>query len=103
MQRAVSLQSEPTLTKALAAFLFDDDKETLELLTSTYSYPDQKKMIQFEVRPWFTNTEEGVDVGNIFYGSEGYMLVKNYDAYETYLGPKKVKGPARRAGGRCSS
>lgn len=80
-------------------FLFDDDKETPELLTSTYSYPDQKKIIQFEVRPWYTNTEDGVEVGNIFYGSEGYMLVKNYDAYETYLGPKKVKGPARRAGG----
>ena len=80
-------------------FLFDDDKETPELLTSLYHYPKQKKMIQFEVRHWCTNNEDGVGVGNIFYGSEGYMLVKGYDTYEVYLGQKKEKGPARKAGG----
>ena len=80
-------------------FLFDDDKETPEVLTSLYHYPNQKKMIQFEVRNWCTNDEQGVSVGNIFYGSEGYMLVKGYDTYEVYLGQKKEKGPARKAGG----
>ena len=30
-------------------FLFDDDKETPEVLSSSYLYPAQKKMIQFEV------------------------------------------------------
>jgi predicted dehydrogenase len=80
-------------------FLFDDDKETPELQTSLYHYPDQKKMIQFEVRHWCTNNEDGVGVGNIFYGSEGYMLVRHYDAFEVYLGQKKEKGPARKAGG----
>src|ERR1035438_3042926 len=38
-------------------FLWDDDKETPETLTSVYHYPEQKKIIQFEVRPWCTNTE----------------------------------------------
>ncbi len=80
-------------------FLFDDDKETPEVLTSTYLYPEEKKMIQFEVRHWCTNEEHGVGVGNIFYGSDGYMLIKHYDAYETYLGQKREKGPARKAGG----
>lgn len=80
-------------------FLFDDDKETPELMTSLYHYPKQKKMIQFEVRHWCTNNEEGVGVGNIFYGSEGYMLVKGYDSYEVYLGQKREKGPAKKAGG----
>jgi len=56
-------------------------------------------MIQFEVRHWCTNDEQGVGVGNIFYGSEGYMLVKGYDTYEVYLGQKREKGPARRTGG----
>jgi hypothetical protein len=56
-------------------------------------------MIQFEVRPWCTNAEDGAMVGNIFYGSEGYMVVKNYDSYEVYLGQRKEKGPARKAGG----
>ena len=38
-------------------------------------------------------------MGNIFYGSEGYMVVKNYDRFEIYLGPLREKGPARQAGG----
>jgi len=80
-------------------FLWDDDKETPEVLTTLYHYPDQKKMIQFEVRHWCTNAEDGASVGNIFYGKDGYMVVKNYDTYETYLGQKKEKGPARKAGG----
>ncbi len=80
-------------------FLFDDDKITPEVLTTLYHYPEQKKLIQFEVRPWHTNDEGGATVGNIFYGSEGYMVVKGYDTYETFLGQKKEKGPGRKAGG----
>jgi predicted dehydrogenase len=80
-------------------FLWDDDKETPEILTSTYMYPDEKKMIQFEVRHWCTNLEDGVGVGNIFYGSEGILLVRNYDAYEIYFGEKREPGPKRKAGG----
>jgi predicted dehydrogenase len=80
-------------------FLFDDDKETPEVLSSTYLYPKEKKMIQFEVRHWCTNEEHGVGVGNIFYGSEGYMLIRHYDAYEVYLGQKREPGPKRKAGG----
>ena len=80
-------------------FLFDDDKETPEVLTSVYHYPKQKKIIQFEVRHWCTNEEHGVGVGNIFYGSDGYMLINGYDTYEVYLGQKREKGPSRKAGG----
>ncbi len=80
-------------------FLFDDDKITPEVLTTLYHYPEQKKIIQFEVRPWCTNAEDGAMVGNIFYGSEGYLVVKGYDTYQVYLGQKKELGPGRRAGG----
>jgi predicted dehydrogenase len=80
-------------------FLFDDDKETPELQTSLYHYPKDHKMIQYEVRHWCTNTEEGVGVGNIFYGSEGYMLIKGYDTFEVYLGQKREPGPKGKAGG----
>ncbi|QOY89204.1 Gfo/Idh/MocA family protein [Paludibaculum fermentans] len=80
-------------------FLFDDDKITPEVLTTLYHYPGEKKLIQFEVRPWCTNSEDGASVGNIFYGSEGYMVIKGYDTYETYLGQKKEKGPSGKAGG----
>ncbi|MGV3722752.1 MAG: Gfo/Idh/MocA family protein [Actinomycetota bacterium] len=80
-------------------FLWDDDKETPEVLTTLFHYPKQKKAIQFEVRHWCTNQEDGAGVGNIFYGSEGYMVVKGYDTYETYLGQKREPGPKGKAGG----
>ncbi len=87
------------ITSMGGKFLFDDDKETPEVLTSTYLYPNEKKMIQFEVRHWCTNHEMGVDVGNIFYGSDGVMVMKGYDSFEVFLGQKREKGPSRKAGG----
>lgn len=80
-------------------FLWNDCKETPETLSSTYLYPDEGKMIEFEVRPWCTNLEDGAGVGNIFYGSEGYMVVKGYSTYETYLGKNRERGPKGNAGG----
>jgi len=76
-------------------FLWDDDKETPEVLTTCYSYPEQKKMIQFEVRHWCTNTEQDVKVGNIFYGSEGILVVKGYGTYNIYMGQNREPGPSR--------
>jgi len=75
--------------------LFDDTKEVPEVLSSIYHYPKEKKIIQFEVRHWCTNREDGADVGNIFYGDKGYLVVKNYGTYESYLGQKREPGPAR--------
>ena len=80
-------------------FLWDDDKETPELLSTLYKYTKANKMIQFETRPWRTNTEDGATVGNIFYGKEGYMVVKGYSSFETYLGEKRESGPKGNAGG----
>jgi predicted dehydrogenase len=87
------------ITSMGGKFLWDDYKETPEVLTSVYHYPKEKKIIQFEVRPWMTNTEDGVGIGNIFYGSEGYMVVNGYDKYETFLGREKKPGPTRKEGG----
>ena len=74
-------------------FLWDDDKETPEVLTTCYYYGEENRLIQFEVRHWTTNTENGVGVGNIFYGSEGYLVVKGYGTYESYLGRERKPGP----------
>jgi hypothetical protein len=80
-------------------FLFNDAKETPEVLSSLFHYPKEGKMIQFEVRPWCTNLEDGAGVGNIFYGSAGYLVIKGYDTCEIYLGEKRTPGPKRKAGG----
>ncbi|MBK9931846.1 MAG: Gfo/Idh/MocA family oxidoreductase [Saprospiraceae bacterium] len=87
------------ITAAGGKFLWKDCKETPELLNVTYKYAKQNKMIEFEVRPWMTNQEDGLEVGNIFYGDKGYMIVNWYDDYKTFLGKERTPGPARKAGG----
>jgi predicted dehydrogenase len=80
-------------------FLWDDDKETPELLSTNFKFTRLNKMLQFETRPWTTNDEQGAKVGNIFYGKDGYMVIKGYETFETYLGSKGEPGPKGRAGG----
>lgn len=87
------------ITSAGGKYLWDDCKETPELLTSTYNYPSEGKVIEFEVRPWMTNLEDGVGVGNLFYGDKGYMVINGYNDYKTFLGRDREPGPARKAGG----
>ncbi len=87
------------ITSMGGKYLWDDCKETPELLSSIYNYPEENKIIQFEVRPWYTNAEDGSSVGNIFYGDKGYMVIKGYDSYETYLGDDKTPGQKRKEGG----
>jgi predicted dehydrogenase len=90
------------ITSMGGKFLWDDCKEVPEIQTSVYHYPKERKLIQFEVRNWCTNLEDGAGVGNIFYGDKGYLVVKGYDTYESYLGEKREKGPQRSEGGELT-
>src|SRR5690554_3714517 len=87
------------ITSMGGKFLWDDAKEVPEVLTYIYNYPEEDKIIQFEVRPWCTNTEEGVTVGNIFYGDKGILVVDGYDKYKTYLGRNREPGKSGEDGG----
>ena len=73
------------ITSMGGKFLWDDCKEVPEVQSSIYHYPKEKKIIQFEVRPWHTNSEGGASVGNIFYGDKGYLVVNGYGTYESYV------------------
>lgn len=94
----VGLPSE--ITAMGGKFLWEDDKETPEVLTTLFKYPDQNKMVQVETRHWCTNLEDGVGVGNIFYGSKGYLLIKGYEEYEVHFvnNRKRTPGPKGKAG-----
>jgi predicted dehydrogenase len=89
-------------------FMFDDDQQTPNILNCAFEFelPEGKrKMLEFEVRHWMTNNEAGIGrgdlvtgakrvfghhntIGNIFYGSKGYLATGDEDAgsYETVLG-----------------
>ena len=80
-------------------FMFDDDQETPNTQIATLSYPDEKKMLVFEVRHWYSNNEnvgrkpQGA-VGNIFYGTEGIMVIPSYSEYMVFYGKKHEPGPS---------
>jgi len=103
----------PTRISAVGGhFMFDDDQETPNTLTCAFQFnqPDgRRKMIEFDVRHWITNDEAGIgrglfggrnSIGNIFYGSNGYLAAGNEDAfsYESWLGPERSAGPRGRSG-----
>jgi len=91
------------ITSMGGKFLWKDAKETPEVLTSIYHYPEEEKIIQFEVRPWYTNTEEGVTVGNIFYGDKGILVIDGYDKYKTFLGQRREPGKSGSDGAIAKS
>ncbi|MCC6698149.1 MAG: Gfo/Idh/MocA family oxidoreductase [Candidatus Hydrogenedentes bacterium] len=86
--------------------IFDDAKEVPNVTTTQYFYPDageRGRMLVFEVRPWLTNSEGGVSIGNLFYGSKGIMSISDYTGYKTMLcdedGKNRREGPSRDEGG----
>ncbi|GMW00322.1 MAG: dehydrogenase [Candidatus Hydrogenedentota bacterium] len=53
-------------------FTYKDQGQTPNTHVATFKYADGT-MFVFEVRSRFTNDEGGVKVGNLFYGSDGYL------------------------------
>ncbi len=57
-------------------FVWDSDQETPNTQHCIFEYADGK-ILQFEVRNVYTNSEGGVKVGNLFFGSKGWMTSDN--------------------------
>ncbi len=105
----------PTKVSSIGGhMMFDDDQQTPNVQMVMFEFPnpegggDKKKILQFEVRHWMTNPEgnhlgSGAPltntymtsstnvVGNIFYGSKGYML-KDVDGWQTFMGKGRDPG-----------
>ncbi len=73
-------------------YAFDCAQETPNTQFAELEYADGK-ILQFEVRGLYTNNEDGITIGNLFYGSEGWMHV-NGTTWKTYFGRNNEPGPS---------
>lgn len=64
-------------------------QETPNMQNCVFKY-DDGKVIEFETRGWYTNQEgsEGQEVGNIFYGNDGWLEIYG-DAWRAFRGREK--------------
>ncbi len=58
----------------------------------TYEYPDGRLLV-YENYPFTAYGIHGFDNGNVFYGTEGYMIFSRRGAFSVFLGPKSKPGP----------
>jgi len=106
----------PTKVSATGGhFLFDDDQETPNYLTCAFEFQEggKKKILVYELRNWYSNHEADIHeftgyadqtvkdstVGDIFYGSKGYLAIDGYDRYRTWMGREQEPGPSARQAG----
>ena len=61
-------------------------------LNVTYEYPDGRLLI-YENYPFTAYGMHGFDNGNVFYGTEGYMIFSRRGAFSVFQGPKGTPGP----------
>jgi hypothetical protein len=101
-------------------FMFDGDQQTPNTLNCAFEYDladGQPRMLQFEVRHWIANHEAGIvvshdpaaspndarpklgplagttnTVGNVFYGSNGYLAVDSAGGYNSWMGKDQQPG-----------
>jgi predicted dehydrogenase len=97
LQWGLDVKLPSQVTAMGGRFLWDDHRETPELMTALATYPKEKKMAEIAVRFWMSNQEGDTSIGNIFYGSEGYLVIKGYETYEIYLGRDRKPGPRATA------
>ena len=109
----------PTKVSSMGGhFMFDDDQNTAntQMTMLEFNKGGKKVMMVIEVRHWITNNEAGISdspelkmgagggrggntIGNIFYGSKGYLAIEGYTKYDSYLGKNQDAGPAKKEGG----
>jgi len=72
-------------------------QETPDTQAAEVIYPDGR-MIEFEVRGLPTNAEDGIMIGNLFYGTKGWLHLDGNE-WQSYFGRKNEPGPGSKTAG----
>ena len=102
---ALDLKDHPNKVQSIGGNLVhDDDEDTPSNQLATFQWDDRRLLVQAETRAWYTNSEAGMGVeypfvdhanvvGNIFLGTQGYMIMPDYSSYYVFLGRGRKPGP----------
>ena len=71
------------------------EREFPDNMTVSYEFQEGKVLL-YEDRGWTPYGHYGVDSGNIFYGTEGFMVFSRRGFFQVYLGPREELGPGMR-------
>jgi predicted dehydrogenase len=87
-------QEHPVKIRSVGGYFGDESsQETPNEQTTMFEYADGTVM-EFATRGGFTNDEAGVRIGNIFYGSKGWLWIEEAGrTWQSYFGPKNEEGP----------
>lgn len=90
----LGVQSLPTQITARGSrmMLHGHASDYPDNLNVTYQYEDGRLLI-YENYPFTAYGLHGFDNGNVFYGTEGYMIFSRRGAFSVFLGPKNQPGP----------
>jgi predicted dehydrogenase len=87
-------QEHPVKIKSVGAYAGEESsQETPNYQNSFFEYADGA-ILEFGTRGGFTNDEGGVKIGNLFYGTKGWLWIEESGKkWQSYFGPKNEKGP----------
>ncbi len=71
------------------------EREFPDNMTVAYEFQEGKVLL-YEDRGWTPYGHYGVDSGNIFYGTEGFMVFSRRGFFQVYQGSKEELGPGMR-------
>jgi predicted dehydrogenase len=87
-------QEHPVKIRSIGGYFGEESsQETPNMQTSLFEYADGV-VLEFGTRGGFTNDEGGVKIGNLFYGTKGWLWIEEAGKkWQSYFGPKNEKGP----------
>ena len=91
-------QEHPVNVRSAGGYYGDEaSQETPNLQDSVFEYADGT-LLEFGTRGGFTNDEGSVKIGNLFYGTKGWLWIEEAGkTWQSYFGPKNEKGPGAAA------
>ena len=87
-------QEHPVKIRSVGGYFgAESSQETPDTQTTLYEYADGA-VLEFATRGGFTNDEAGIRIGNLFYGTKGWLWIdESGRKWQSYFGPKNEKGP----------